>query len=300
MSPLAAARHGRIATLGVLLALGACGVTAPPTATPTPAPRGPAAAAPSAAGATMTALPTALPVATAAAASIAAPVTASATPPATARSRATAGTATAAGAGPSAPPATPPTPSVSAAAAAPPIVAPAATPRGDAADDPCAPYAAGTVARTGRAVPAAPALLCIPTLALSAPIAPVGMTAAGTMAEPPDPRGVAWFAPGVVPGAIGNAAIAGLVDSPPTGPAIFWDLHTLIPGVRLVVVDVAGVARRFQVLETGVYRREEAPVARVFGPAPDANLCLITGAGTWDPAGNAYDSNLLVFARLQP
>ncbi len=298
MIPLAAARRGRVAALGVLLALGACGVTPPPTALPTAGPLGPAAAAPSAAGAATTALPTPMVVATATAATVAAPVAATATPPATARSRATAGTATAAVAGPSAPPATPPTPSVSA-AAAPPTVPPAA-PRGYASDDPCAPYAAGTVPPTGRAIPAAPARLCIPALALSAPVAPVGTTAAGTMAEPPDPRGVAWYAPGVAPGAVGNAAIAGTLDTPTTGPAIFWGLHTLVPGDRLVVVDEAGVARRFQVLETGVYERAAAPLARVFGPAPDANLCLITGAGTWDPARNAYDSNLLLFARLQP
>lgn len=273
----------RAAALALLLVLGACGGT-PPTPTPSP-PAAPTATAPAAAaGSNATASRAVAPtVATAAApaTATAAPVT---TPAATVRSRATPGTATAAVA-------------VSTTA---PTVAPVATPRGYAPGDPCAPYAAGTVPPSGRAVPAAPALLCLPTLALSAPVVPVGATAAGAMAEPPDARGVAWYAPGVAPGAVGNAAIAGLVDTPPSGPAIFWDLNKLLVGAVVVVVDQAGVARRFVVVETGVYRRAEAPVGRVFGPAPDANLTLITGAGTWEPTVGAYDSNLLVFARLQP
>ena len=293
MIPVSVARHCRVAALGLILGLAACGGT-PPTATPATPPAAPTAAAPAAAaGSSVTAsravapaVGTAASPATATAARMTPPAasTATATTTATARSRATTGTATAAAAVPTTAP----------------TVAPAATPRGYAPGDPCAPYAAGAVPPSGRAVPAAPTLLCIPTLALSAPVVPVGATAAGTMAEPPDPRGVAWYSPGVMPGAVGNAAIAGTVAAPGVGPAIFWDLNKIIVGDLVVVVDEAGVARRFKVSETEVYLREAAPLLRVFGPAPDANLTLITGAGTWQPTLGAYDSNLLVFARLQP
>jgi len=68
----------------------------------------------------------------------------------------------------------------------------------------------------------------------------------------------------------------------------------------LVVVDEAGVARRFVVLENAVYLRDDAPLTKVFGPAADANLALITGAGTWEPTVGAYDSNRIVYARMQP
>jgi len=175
-----------------------------------------------------------------------------------------------------------------------------ATPRGYAPGDPCAPYAAGAVPPLGRAIAAAPARLCIPALALSAPVVPVGATPAGAMAEAPDPWAVGWYAPGPPPGALGNAALAGAVDAQGIGPAVFWDLDRLRPGDTLIVVDQAGVARRFVVLENAVYLRDDAPLTRVFGPADDANLALITGAGTWEPALGVYDSNRIVYARMQP
>jgi len=153
------------------------------------------------------------------------------------------------------------------------------------------------------APPAPPARLCIPAIVVSAPVIPVGVTPDGAMGEPDDLTTVGWYAPGPTPGAVGNAAIDGKVNGHGDGgdaKGIFWDLSLLVPGDLIVVVDEAGAARRFQVLETQIYRREEAPGGRVFGAAPDANLNLITGAGTWVPERQALDSNLIVFARLMP
>lgn len=292
MFPTAIFRMVCLGALGLLVTLAACGDTANPavipvdptatvsrSASPTvPAPTAGATATAGGAG-TTGATHAAPPTVTATGAAM------TATPAAGDRQRGTVGTPTARAA------------VVVAAATA---VPPTATPRGYAPDDPCTPYAAGTLPPFDRAVAAAPARLCIPALALSAPIVPVGVTAAGTMAEPDDPRAVGWYAPGPPPGAIGNAALAGKVDVRGSGPGIFWDLAQLWPGDGIVIVDRAGTALRFVVLETAVYRRAEAPLTRIFGPADDANLALITGAGTWEPTSGAYDSNLIVFARLQP
>jgi len=68
----------------------------------------------------------------------------------------------------------------------------------------------------------------------------------------------------------------------------------------IIVVDAAGDPRRFVVSENAVYRREDAPRTRICGTADDANLALITGAGVWDPTVGAYDSNRIVYARMQP
>jgi hypothetical protein len=54
------------------------------------------------------------------------------------------------------------------------------------------------------------------------------------------------------------------------------------------------------VSENAVYRREDAPRTRICGAADGANLALITGAGVWDPTVGAYDSNRIVYARMQP
>jgi hypothetical protein len=278
MNPTWILRGAHTVALSLLVTLAACGSTSAPTVTTTATGTPVATAtipAPSAAGAppapATTGTPTAAPV-VATAVRAATPATPVMT--VTARVR---------------PPASAPT-----------VAPPTATPRGYAPDDPCAPYVAGALPPSGRAVVAAPARLCIPALALSAPVVPVGVTPAGAMAEPEDPLAVGWYAPGPPPGALGNAALDGKVDVRGIGPAIFWDLARLRPGDGVVIVDRAGTARRFEVTETAIYRREDAPLGRVFGPADDANLALVTGAGTWDPATATYDSNLIVFARLQP
>ncbi len=277
----------RLAALGLLLALVACG-------------GGPAPTVPSA---TQTVAATTR--ATAPTADAPRPPAAPATPAPATRGTATLAPATATRATALGTPATTVAATVTRGASAPtaatlvPTATTVATPRGYAPGDPCAPYAAGAVPPLGRAA-AAPARLCIPALALSAPVVPVGATPEGAMAEAADPWAVGWYAPGPPPGALGNAALAGAVDAQGIGPAVFWDLGLLRAGDVLVVVDQAGVARRFVVLENTVYRREDAPLTSIFGPAADANLALITGAGTWNPALGVYDSNRIVYARMQP
>ena len=277
----------RLAALGLLLALVACG-------------GGPAPTVPSA---TQTVAATTR--ATAPTADAPRPPAAPATPAPATRGTATPATATATRATALGTPATTVAATVTRGASAPtaatlvPTATTVATPRGYAPGDPCAPYAAGAVPPLGRAA-AAPARLCIPALALSAPVVPVGATPEGAMAEAADPWAVGWYAPGPPPGARGNAALAGAVDARGVGPAIFWELDRLRPGDTLIVVDQAGLARRFVVLENAVYLRDDAPLTKVFGPADDANLALITGAGTWEPALGVYDSNRIIFARMQP
>jgi len=270
------------ALLVFLLALDGCSTAPTPPAAPTPASSAAAPALPAApvTGVATAAAPTSPPRATA--------------PPATSMTATPVGGATRAATRPATPIA-----SIPAAIAAPTATA-VPTPRGYAPGDPCAPYAAGAVPPPGRAATAAPARLCIPALALSAPVVPVGATPEGAMAEAADPWAVGWYAPGPPPGALGNAALAGAVDAQGIGPAVFWDLGLLRAGDTLIVVDQAGVARRFVVLENAVYLRDDAPLTKVFGPADDANLALITGAGTWEPTVGAYDSNRIVYARMQP
>jgi len=286
MSPTPIPIPWRAALLVLLLALGGCSTAPTPPAAPTPAS---SAAAPALPAAPVTAPVTG--VATAAAPTSPPRATA---PPATSMTATPVEGATRAATRPATPIA-----SIPAAIAAPTATA-VPTPRGYAPGDPCAPYAAGAVPPRGRAAAGAPARLCIPALALAAPVVPVGATPAGAMAESPDPWAVGWYAPGPPPGARGNAALAGAVDARGVGPAVFWELDRLRAGDVLVVVDAAGVARRFVVVENAVYLRDDAPLTKVFGPAADANLALITGAGTWEPALGVYDSNRVVFARMQP
>jgi len=189
---------------------------------------------------------------------------------------------------------------------APPVPTAAATPspRGYAPDDPCAPFAGGAAPPPVAAPPAPPARLCIPALLVSAPVVPVGVRPDGAMDEPGDLRTVGWYAPGPPPGATGNAVIDGKLDGEP-GPdgdrrGVFFDLSLLRPGDLVVVLDAAGVARRFRVYDVRAYREADAPLTQIFGDAPDANLNLITAAGSFDRARGRYESNLVAVAPRAP
>ncbi len=292
MNPPRPRPRPRLATLGLLLALVACGggpaPTAPPSA-PTVAATTRATAPPASASLPSAALATPATATRVAAA----PVPATATR-ATATGTTAASVAATATRGATAPAAT----------ATAPAATPVVTPRGYASGDPCAPYAAGAVPPNGRAVAAAPMRLCIPAIVVSAAVVPVGVKADGALDEPSDLGTVGWYAPGVPPGAVGNAVLDGKLDGADGEPGlkrgVFWDLSLLRPGDLIVVVDEAGTARRFRVLATAVYRREAAPLLQVFGEAPDVNLNLITAAGALVPGEPRYDSNLVVYARMQP
>jgi sortase A len=44
------------------------------------------------------------------------------------------------------------------------------------------------------------------------------------------------------------------------------------------------------------YQRADAPLYRIFGPAPGRHLNLITCTGIFDRARQEYESNLVVYA----
>jgi sortase (surface protein transpeptidase) len=56
---------------------------------------------------------------------------------------------------------------------------------------------------------------------------------------PKDPDNVGWYKPGTLPGAHGNAVFAGHVDDL-TSPAVFYDLHKLVNGDKIIVKDQNG------------------------------------------------------------
>ena len=125
----------------------------------------------------------------------------------------------------------------------------------------------------------------------------VGLTADGAMDAPKRFDTVGWYELGARPGEIGNAVLAGHLDSK-TGPAIFWDLRALQPGDEVVIVSDDGVERRFEVVESANYPFDDAPLDRIFGPSDVSSLNLITCAGSFDRFSQNYDKRLVVYTRL--
>lgn len=147
--------------------------------------------------------------------------------------------------------------------------------------------------------PGLPVRLTIPTIGVDAEVEHVGLAPDGAMDVPKNYANTAWYAPGTRPGERGNAAINGHVDSK-TGKAIFWDLKKLKPGDEIIVGGDDGVERTFVVTSTEIYKRAEAPLNRIFGPAAGAYLNLITCDGVFDRRRQEYDSNLVVYTEVMP
>ncbi len=195
-------------------------------------------------------------------------------------------------------PATPPVAAATAPAAVAPT-APAALAAPTGAPTPGstpAPSAALPAPRAGR-----PTRLRIPAIGVDAAIEYVGLTPDGAMDVPKDYDNTAWYAPGTRPGDVGNAAIAGHVDSQ-TGPAVFWELPTLKSGDAIVVVGDDGTERRFVVTGRESYQRADAPLERIFGPTTARQLNLITcdPSSTFDRSKGGYASNVVIYAALVP
>ncbi len=51
----------------------------------------------------------------------------------------------------------------------------------------------------------------------------------------------------------------------------------------------------FKVISVHMYTKSRFPTARVYGPAPDSDLNLITCGGTFDEATHNYLSNVVVY-----
>ncbi len=140
-----------------------------------------------------------------------------------------------------------------------------------------------------------PVRVIIPSIGVDAAVEQVGVTADGVMDTPANPWNTAWYAPGVKPGQLGNAAIAGHVDYHGIGPVVFWDLNKLAVGAEVLVVTDAGQTLRFVVRGSEYYTDDNAPLLDIFGPANTVDLNLITCGGTFDPTTRHYDQRLVVF-----
>jgi sortase A len=140
---------------------------------------------------------------------------------------------------------------------------------------------------------AAPRVLELPTLNITANIVDVGLDENGAMENPPYTK-AGWYAPGPKPGERGNAVIAGHLDTK-TDIDIFWNLKKLKEGDPILVVDETGELQTFHVESVETYDAKDAPMDRIFGPSNERRLNLVTCAGVWKGAGG-YDERLVVYA----
>jgi hypothetical protein len=154
-----------------------------------------------------------------------------------------------------------------------------------------------------------PAELDIPSIGVSAVIAPVGTVMAQapflggqmvpTFAVAPDGSSVGWWADGPLVGAEGMAILLGH-SQVGGGYAVFNRLGELHPGDQVSVADGTGSVRadfRITRVVSGVPKNDPEALRRVLSDnAGGAQLALITCGGDFDPSYRASADNVVAFA----
>ncbi len=145
--------------------------------------------------------------------------------------------------------------------------------------------------------PAAPApvSLTIPAIGVHTRLIRLGITAQGTLQVPTSTAVAGWYTGSPRPGEVGSSVIAGHIDSY-LGPGIFYRLSDIRPGERIYVRRADGSLAVFSVYAVRQYPKDHFPTGKVYGPAPDAELHLITCGGTFDYATRSYLSNVVVYS----
>ncbi|MFG2312724.1 class F sortase [Streptomyces sp. NPDC048566] len=146
---------------------------------------------------------------------------------------------------------------------------------------------------------AEPTRLLIPKIEVNAPFTELAIDDSGRLQPPPadDVNLVGWYAKGVSPGERGAAIIAGHVDTK-TSAAVFAGLSDLRKGDRFSVERSDGRTATFVVDSADTFAKDDFPDDRVYADTPDAQVRLITCAGTYDRSAKDYTDNLVVFAHL--
>ncbi|WP_406332056.1 class F sortase [Streptomyces sp. NBC_00203] len=160
--------------------------------------------------------------------------------------------------------------------------------------------AARAVGKRAKPLPRSkPTRLLIPKISVDAPFTTLAIGSSGKL-EPPaagDTNLVGWYAKGVSPGEAGTAIIAGHVDTT-TSPAVFAELSDLDKGDKFTVKRADGRKASFVVDSAETFEKDDFPDKRVYADTSDAEVRLITCAGSYDHAAKDYTENLVVFAHL--
>jgi sortase (surface protein transpeptidase) len=141
----------------------------------------------------------------------------------------------------------------------------------------------------------APVSLTIPAIGVHSRLTRLGLTAQGTLQVPTSTSVAGWYTGSPRPGEIGSSVIAGHIDSY-LGPGIFYRLAEMRPGERIYIRRANRSLAVFSVYAVRQYPKDHFPTGKVYGPAPDAELHLITCGGTFDYTTHSYLSNTVVYS----
>lgn len=145
-----------------------------------------------------------------------------------------------------------------------------------------------------------PLTFSIPSLGIqNAAVESVGLDKEGKMDIPKKDENVAWYNLGAKPGEVGNAVLAGHLDTKSGSPAVFYNISKLKPGDELQVKSKDGKEYKYSVTSVERYELAEFPLIEVFGAGDKPRLNLITCEGNYDKDSRLYSHRLVVYSELK-
>ncbi len=143
-----------------------------------------------------------------------------------------------------------------------------------------------------------PSRVRIPSIAVDARVAGIGLLPDGSMGVPDNLWVSAWLSSSAQPGQAGNAVIAGHRGI--GGPGLFGHLEKVRPGDKIRVSDARHAELVYEVTRVASLDLSPDTQMQVFGPTTQQQLVLITCFGRYSRATGTYDHRLVVFSRLLP
>lgn len=141
-----------------------------------------------------------------------------------------------------------------------------------------------------------PTRLRIPKIGVDAAVENVGVTSSGAMAVPKGPNGVGWYSPGLRPGEIGSAVMAGHYGWKNGISAVFDHLDQIKKGDQIYVEDDRGITTIFVASDVRAYGEKDNATEIFVSDDRKAHLNLITCEGVWNSSTKSYSKRLVIFA----
>ena len=156
---------------------------------------------------------------------------------------------------------------------------------------------AGATSPVSATIKPYPVSLTVRALGIKTTLIPLGLTADGSLAVPPDGKAAGWFTGGPRPGAIGPAVIVGHVDwKGSEGP--FFYLTNAKVGQIIVVHNSDHTSSTFVITKFAYFKKSAFPTGLVYGNLTYPGLRLIT-CGTFNRKLHEYVDDFVVYAAIK-
>ena len=140
----------------------------------------------------------------------------------------------------------------------------------------------------------APTGVRIGDIGVDAVVVPVGVEADGAF-EVPSVRRVGWYRFGSGAGSAGSTVLAAHINYNGVD-GVFRHLESISRGSEVAVELADGSEVRYRVVDLVEYEKADLPVDELFSESGADRLVLITCGGTFHPALQTYDSNVVAYA----